>query len=286
MNAPNDQKRTIRNIIIFSVVTLSCGWLGYWLDKQMSNPPGQSLGQLLWLIAPLVTALLLRAFAGDGWKDFGLRPAFKGNAFWYGASVLIYPLIGAVVLAIGTAMGLVSFPNFSVNVLLMAVFAGLLPAFIKNIFEEFAWRGYLAPKVRSLGINDYLQHVIVGVIWGCWHIPYLLFMFDRTQLETATAQSITTLLPLAMLNIIAASIAYGEIRAASASVWTAVLMHTIGNSLTEILIPQGFVNVSAGLGWLVSPAHQSILTMLIFLAVGVWLHKRRTAQEASQSLAL
>jgi len=50
----------------------------------MNNPSGQQgLGLLLWLITPLITALLLRAFAGDGWKDMGLRPSLKGNLIWY-----------------------------------------------------------------------------------------------------------------------------------------------------------------------------------------------------------
>ncbi|WP_407946417.1 CPBP family glutamic-type intramembrane protease [Paenibacillus alkaliterrae] len=48
----------------------------------------------------------------------------------------------------------------------------LIPAFIKNIFEEFAWRGYLAPKLYSIGYNRLFIHICVGLIWGAWHVPY------------------------------------------------------------------------------------------------------------------
>ena len=71
----------------------------------MNHPPTQQIGLLLWLITPLITALLLRAFAGDGSKDFGLRPSFKSNAIWYTASLLIYPLVAVLMLAIGGGRG-------------------------------------------------------------------------------------------------------------------------------------------------------------------------------------
>jgi ABC-type spermidine/putrescine transport system permease subunit I len=61
-----EHKRTVRNLVIFTVVVLASGWLGYGLDRWMNNPPAQQPGLLLWLITPLITALLLRAFAGDG----------------------------------------------------------------------------------------------------------------------------------------------------------------------------------------------------------------------------
>ena len=77
-----EHKRTVRNLVIFTVVVLASGWLGYGLDRLMNNPPEQQLGLLLWLMTPLITALLLRAFAGDGWKDFGLSKNLPGAATW------------------------------------------------------------------------------------------------------------------------------------------------------------------------------------------------------------
>ena len=145
--SPSDRQRTLRNLTIFTIVVLASGWLGYGLDQAMNNPPEQRLGLLLWLVLPLLTALLLRAFAGDGWKDFGLRLGRPGSAVWYAASLLIYPLSATVVLMVGAALGLVTAPNFSFGLLLSVVAGGLAGAFIKNIFEEFAWRGYLAPKL-------------------------------------------------------------------------------------------------------------------------------------------
>ncbi|MDQ3250655.1 MAG: CPBP family intramembrane metalloprotease [Chloroflexota bacterium] len=275
-----ERKRTVRNLMIFSAVVLACGWLGVGLDRWMDNPPGQpGLGSLLWLIAPLLTALLLRAFAGDGWQDFGLRPALQGNAIWYAVSLLMYPLVAVLVLAIGGVLGLVTAPNFSFSLLLSVFTGGLIAAFVKNIFEEFAWRGYLAPKVYSLGLNAYVGHAIVGLGWGCWHIPYLLFLLDRTLIQATTTQSLATFIPLAIANLIAASIVYGEIRLLTDSVWPPLLLHTVGNALVDVLVVQGFVRIVPGTDFLVSPGHQSLLTMGVFALLGIGLHQLRIRKQ-------
>jgi len=275
MMNPQDQenKRTIRDLAIFTVVVATSGWLGYGLDRLLNVPPTMQPGLLLWLIAPLVTVLLLRAFAGDGWKDFGLGPAFKGNAIWYGVSLLIYPFVGALVLLIGGIFGLVTFPNFSL-VLLFSVFGmGLIQSFVKNIFEEFSWRGYLTPKVSSLSLNAYVGHMITGLIWTSWHIAYWLFILGPAPIRFATGQSLATFIPLAILNLMVVSIAYGEIRLLTNSVWPLVIMHTIGNALIDPLIAQGLVHITTGS--FLAPLYQSILTPVFFLAAGIWLHQRR-----------
>lgn len=164
--------RTIRNLTLFTIVVLSIGFIGRGLDVQMGNPPSESLGMLLWLVVPSIFSLLLRAFGGDGWKDFGIKPNFKGNGVYYAISFLVYPVLTLIILLIGSGLGLITFPSLSMNALGMIVqvfMVGALPQFIKNIFEEAAWRGYLAPKIHSLRLNDFVGHTIVGLIWGAWH---------------------------------------------------------------------------------------------------------------------
>ena len=268
-----ENKRIIRNVVIFAVVVAASGWLGYGLDRWMNNPPTQRLGMLLWLILPLGTVLLLRAFAGDGWNDFGLGPAFKGNAIWYGFSLLIFPVVGGLVLLIGAMFGLFTFPNFSMALLFSVFGSGLLPSFLKNIFEEFSWRGYLTPKLNSLGLNAYAGYVITGLIWGSWHIAYWLYFLGPVQVRLASGQSLATFIPLGFVNLIAFSVAYGEIRLITNTVWPLVLMHTIGNALIDPLVGQGLVHLAKGSS--LAPLFQSILTPVFFLAIGIWLHERR-----------
>jgi membrane protease YdiL (CAAX protease family) len=177
----------------------------------------------------------------------------------------------------------VTFPGFAISSLMSAIAVGLIPAFVKNIFEEFAWRGHLAPRIHTLPLNDYLGHGIVGLVWGCWHIPYWLFFLSPGQIEAATAQSLPTFIPMAILGLVIASIAYGEIRLLTGSVWPAVLMHTISNALIDIQVAGGFIDIAPGMGFVVSPAHQSILSMIFFLLVGIGLHTWRIRRQPAGS---
>ena len=101
-------------------------------------------------------------------------------------ALLVYPILTAVVVAIGSALGLIRTVGLSwsgISAVLQTSALGLAPQVLKNVFEETAWRGYLAPKVYGLGWNDYPAHAAVGLVWGAWHIPYYLYFLDRAVLQ-------------------------------------------------------------------------------------------------------
>lgn len=278
--------RAIRNLAIFVILVLASGWLGRGLDTLMGNPSTESLGMLLWIITPLGVTLLLRTFGGDGWKDFGIKPNFKGNGMWYMVAILVYPLLTAMVLIIGGSLGLITFPNFSLNTLglLLQTFAlGLLPQFIKNIFEEAPWRGYLAPKVYSLGLNDFVGHAIVGLVWGAWHIPYYLFFLDRAILSNFTTLDVAVYIPLAIGVMVSWAIVYGEIRLLTNSFWPAVLMHMVEDAFLIQLFTGNHIQITPGTDWLVSPMN-GLLMSVFFIACGVGLRqvRRRKLSVASK----
>ena len=286
MNTQNQNiRKTIRNLVIFTILILALGWIGRGLDVQMGNPATEGLGILLWISTPLVVSSLLRLFAGDGWKDFGIRPNFKGNGAWYVVALLVYPGATACILIIGSAVGLITFPNPSLGALGL-VFLAFAPAFlrdiIKNFFEEAAWRGYLAPKIYSLGLNDYVGHVIVGLIWGAWHIPYYLFYLDRAVFQEFTTLNHTTYIPLSIVVMIAWSFVYGELRLLTNSIWPAVLMHSVEDALLFTLVLDRHIQILPGTDWLISPMN-GLISVVFFLAIGVALHKwRAKIREASR----
>jgi membrane protease YdiL (CAAX protease family) len=282
----NSQRPSLRNLIIFCLVVLSAGWLGYGLDQAMQNPPDQSLGLLLWLVLPTLALIVLRTFGGDGWRDFGWRPGFARNAHWYLVTVLIYPLAATIVLGLGAALGLVPVRGAMLSVWLASVPVALVSSFIKNLFEEFAWRGHLAPKVSGFGLPDYVGHLLVGVVWWAWHLPYWLFYIDRELVQATPAPGLISFIILALLNLMAASIVYGEIRLLTHSVWPAVLLHTLGNALVDQLVITQAIEIAPGMAWLVAPGHLSVPTLLVFTALGFALraYRRRNAI-AAPSLA-
>jgi len=281
MNNINKGKNfTVRNIIIFSIAVLSIGWIGHGLDVLMGNPASESLGMLLWIITPLAACLLLRAFAGDGWKDLGIKLNFKGNVLGYIVALLVFPIITALILIIGKVSGAVIFSGFSsrtTGVFLQVFALGLFPGFFKNIFEEFGWRGYLTPKIDSLKLNDYIGHLIVGLIWALWHIPYYLFFLDRVLLKGYTTLSFGTFIPLALLSIIAYSFVFGEIRLLTNSIWPIVLMHMVEDALINPLLIENFIEIKPGMDFFFSPG-VSILVIIFFVTSGVVLHRLRKSK--------
>jgi hypothetical protein len=280
----NIRRTTIRNLVIFSTVVFSIGWVGRYLDVLMGNPASESLGMLLWLVVPTGTALLLRAFAGDGWADFGIKLNIKEGAVWYLVALLVYPVLTVLALVIGGGLSLITFPglSFSTIGLILHTFAlGALPQFVKNIFEETAWRGYLAPKVYSLGLNDFVGHLLVGLVWGAWHIPYYLFFVDRALLQDFTTLTVAAFIPVSIVVMIAWAIVYGEIRLLSGSVWPAVLMHMVEDTFLNQLITEQRISIVPGTDWLVSPVN-GLISIFLFAAVGVGLNRYRRARRQVQ----
>ena len=269
-----DQKRTKRNLIIFTVFVLGAAVLAK-LIEPFTVPPGSEpgasgLSQLLWLITPVLIMLLLRIFGGDGWKDLGLRPNFKGNGFWWLASILVFPVVITAAVGIGVFLGGVKLDVSLISVFAAALIPGFISAAIKNIFEEFAWRGYLAPKVYSLNWNTWLSHAIIGFIWGAWHLPFVYAFWSYL-----IPDMLWYFVPLLLIGTISQSVVYGEIRLATDSVWPAWLMHTIGNTFGNALLLSSFIQLNAGKELWFTPGSEGVVSIVLFFVIGYLLYVRR-----------
>lgn len=118
-----------------------------------------------------LTVLLLR-FSSHDWYDFGMKPRVKGNLKWYLLAVAIFPVVTILVAGGAWAFNIAEMYQFEARVFISIVVASLLPSMVINIFEEFAWRGYLTPKLIKLKVNDWLIYGIVGLVWALWHAAY------------------------------------------------------------------------------------------------------------------
>lgn len=282
--------KTIRNLIIFAIVAIGGGFLGMALDRL--NPPAdpmQGLGVLIWLVSPLLANLLLRALGGDGWQDFGLAPHLKTGWHWYLATALIVLLVTAVPLTIGSIFGAVVLSELTqqaISTLLWLVGSGFVAAMAKNIFEEFAWRGYLTPRFASLGLHPFVNALLTGWIWAAWHIPYYLYYLDRTVLQKFTTLSLPVFILVAFLVLPFHALAYGELRLLSKSVWPGWLLHNIANALTFALISGGLVVVARNFaGLLLSPGTDGVIHSLLMGLIGFALYRyRKQVQSGEKSL--
>jgi membrane protease YdiL (CAAX protease family) len=113
---------------------------------------------------------------------------WKVSARWYAVALLTAPLSTAVVLL---AFGVFS-PDYIPSIftadgkaalILTGIFSGLLFGF----FEELGWTGCAIPQLRRR-YSIVATGLIVGLIWGLWHLP---LFWER--------DSFTGPLPLALL---------------------------------------------------------------------------------------
>ena len=275
-------KKTFRNVAIFSFIAVICGWIGVGVDKLLGEPSNlESLGALIFIATPLLCTILLRLFGGDGWKDLPLKLNFKQNTYWYLFAFAIYPVVIGVTLFFGNLMGWADASKFSIVAYLPIFAAAFLPEFIKNIFEESVWRGYLTVKMEQLTKNEWLIYLVVALVWQIWHLPYYLILLDDAYLAKFFPYGEFLFVIMGFLVIGVWTIMYTEIFFLSRSLWLVVLMHTMEDSLNP-LISEGFVNIPSEYNWLISPS-LGIIPLTIYLCVGLYLRKIRKKRDRQQN---
>lgn len=278
--------KIIRNIIIVALFTVGGGWLGIWLNNVTGStqPPMQSLGVLVWLATPALSGILLRAFGGDGWKDFGFGLNLLSGWKWYLVAILVYPLAALLTFGLAALFGILSADGFAAqgfNAYLSAAGTIFVGSSMKNIFEEFAWRGYLTPRLNATKVHPILNHLIVGVLWFSWHLPYYYYFLDRAVLESAITTSIPVFLAIGFFVMFPTAILFGELRLISKSVWPVFLLHNTINALSMPLLINGFIKVHGPLGVIFSPTNEGIFVSILFGAAGWMLYQYRMKKLAN-----
>ncbi len=250
MSNPNRQK-TIWLIVIFSVLVNVVAWIAPSLGGSPASP---GPGFILWGTAPLLVSLLMRAATRD-WSDLRIKPWIGKNAGWYVFSLLAIPALMVLTLLVGRTLSIAFVTNFSLGTFLQTVLTALPIFIIFAIFEEVGWRGCLAPKLDSLGINPLVGYAIVAIVWASWHLPYI-----RELTWVYTSEDFSAFVPRYYLVCFALSILYGETRSITATFWPAVLMHAIANAFGHPLVAD-YITFASGVEYL-----GSISTGLIFVA--------------------
>jgi uncharacterized protein len=187
------------------------------------------LGAGLYMFTPaeavLIMLLLISrdGFSREGWKVLGLHRLGLG-VWWiaFGAPLLVSLLATAIVWA--TPLASLVVPEAGIGGRLIGFFIQVLVFTLTlSLGEEIGWRGYLLPKLLSVGWTRAL--VLVGLIWAAWHMP-LIFL---TPLYHSAGNRLIVL-PLFVGTIVAASFFFGYLRIYSGSVWPASIAHSAHNA--------------------------------------------------------
>jgi uncharacterized protein len=218
---------------IFAVLVLCLSVGAALLIRMLGLSPGFGLFTI-WSFTPTVATLVMLlvvtrdGYSKEGWKSLGLH-RLGLNVWWiaFGATLLITVAASAIVWATPLASlvmpeGGIFAPviNFLIQVsILVLTFA---------LGEEIGMRGYLQPRLMSLGRRRAL--LLVGLVWGTWHMPLYYFVAPLFPVG-----NVLLFLPLFYGTIVAASFFFGFLRIYTGSIWPASIAHSVHNAAWGVL---------------------------------------------------
>jgi membrane protease YdiL (CAAX protease family) len=274
-----------RNFMLFTLVVVGAGWAGVALDRAGGVPlandaafsdGGGTTGMAVFILGPAVAALLLYYLSRDSAGRLGLTLRFAHRARWFAVATALYPVIAAVCIGAGLAVGAatLSFGPASGRPSYLAAFLAVFAVqLIKNPIEEFIFRGYGTRTAMALGLRGAATpHLLVGAVWALWHLPLYLVWTSAADMRLVTSLPVPLYLPLLLAGLMAASLVYGELRVRTGSIWPGVVLHSMSNAIVTPLIVNGHLRFDGHADVLFSPVPASIATMLLFGAAGLAIH--------------
>ena len=218
-------------LVAFAALAFSISWLLWWAADAGEKP---SLF-LDWLggFGPAFAAILLTALL-DGREALRLLLmrvfAWRAHPLLYLAALTL-PVIGTLLLIVLYALvkgepgtlemigpWLAALVRTS-PVLLMTLLLG----WIVVMGEEIGWRGYLLPRLRAQH-SDLAASLIVGLVWGLWHLP---------ELWPLKAGRDPVTLPLFMADIVIISVLYTWLHANSRG---SILLVSLFHGVYDLLV--------------------------------------------------
>lgn len=288
---------TKKRLIIFLVMTFIATW-GYCLlfvYPFADAVSAEEISSLQIRIAatmfiPAICVVITRLLTKEGFKNSMIRPNFKGNIktyllAYFGPSILT--LLGAVVYflifpnqfdincgylaqtykTMGVDMGLTAMP---LNLLMLsqgitAILFGPIINFITCFGEEWAWRGYMVPKMAE-NMKTIPMLLTSGVIWGLWHAP--LTIIGHNYGVGYFGYPFTGILAMCLFcTVIGIFMSYITLKTQSCI--PAVLAHGAINAFASIGI---YFTVDGGNAF-VGPAPTGVVGMIAFIVLDIFLVK-------------
>jgi membrane protease YdiL (CAAX protease family) len=189
---------------------------------------------VLYMFVPAILAFIFFLAQKNRWraqaKLFVSRPIGKSLLF-----AVVFPFsffIAISVLAVVLGIGEVNL-TFIPTLLSMSFWSGLGTAFllmIPSMFgEEYGWRGYLLPALCER-YNKSAATLIVGIVWGMWHIPSYYISYSIADIGSPIMLTI-----LGMTVGVVASFAYSYCFFLSENIVPVIVLHILWDLLARSL---------------------------------------------------
>ena len=171
--------KQFKTYLFFSALVLVIGSIS-WLFK--GDQLGIPVSNILWGLSPTIVAIITAGifYGKSSIKELFSRIIKRFELKWLAILILLQLIIyfaGLFIYGLFERMP----GNFSFSILaaIPSVFA---ICFITNIWEEIGWRGFLVEKIMTR-YSLFLSSLMVGILWGLWHIPYFLNSVSQNSLQ-------------------------------------------------------------------------------------------------------
>lgn len=228
----HSRTRSMPAVIAFFALTFVWTW-GLWAVTSISGWLAPGVNTALFLASafgPSVAAILVTLVFGGGrslrdWLGQCLK--WRLGWRWYVLVLLAPPIVMLVALIVHVAFGGVIPPSPVAGHVFIAIAQIPLIALLGGpLGEEFGWRGYALP-VLSARIGWRKASLVIGVIWGLWHVP-LFYMANTAQADLPMA--------LFLASTVALSVTFARLSVNTGfSVVPAILLHTAINWWSMVL---------------------------------------------------
>lgn len=296
---------TKKRLLIFLGITFILTWIYcvVFVYPYANATTAEELSNLQLFMAgtmfiPAICVVITRLITREGFKNSMIKPNFKGNIKIY----LLAYFGPAVFTIIGAAVYFLIFPNnFDINCgyllqtyeemgvdmsvtampmnLLMisqgltAILLGPIMNFFTCFGEEWAWRGYMVPKMAEQ-MKTIPMLLVSGVIWGLWHAP--LTIIGHNYGTDYLGYPFTGILGMCFFcTVIGIFMAYITLKTQSCI--PAVLAHGAINAFSSI----GVYFTFDGGNPFVGPAPTGIMGAIGFIVVDIFLVKALMKKEVA-----
>jgi membrane protease YdiL (CAAX protease family) len=248
----------------------------------------------LWVLAlmwtPTLASLVARLVQREGVGDVSFR--IGGRQGWraIGLAFILPLLIGFVAYGVAWATGVAQFvtptplplPLVGLHLPPALAFAGylLLALTVETLIsmltaagEEIGWRGYMLTRLFDAGV----PHPVLasGLIWAAWHVPLIL-----TGIYAAGPSPVLSAV-LFVISITAISYIFAWQRLTTGSIWPAIVLHAVWNSV----IQGPFDHATTGELALYWTGESGLLTLLALVSVALLVSRRSWALRYQPPLA-
>ena len=144
-----------------------------------------------------------------------------------------------------------------------ALIAGPTINAIPALGEELGWRGFLQNELSPLGF--WPSSIIVGLIWGFWHLPLILYGYNYPGYPVAGIFMMTLL--TVMLSPV-----FAQIRLSADSVYAAAVVHGVFNALAGLPL----LFISGGSPIITGVTGVAGILVLLFVNLGLFIYRHKT----------